>query len=72
MARLAQQLLHWSEDDGPNCSMVVGIVDATEQICNRPKIDQREFYSGKSKCHVFKSQIVVEPRSGRIIHIFAG
>lgn len=63
---------HLSEIDGNNFSRCVGIVDAMEQPINRPKNDQQLWYSGKSKMHTIKSQIVVEPVSGRIIHCIAG
>jgi len=60
--------------DGDNHPLVVGVVDATEQRIRRPKGNdvQREWYSGKKKCHTIKSQIVVDPISGRIIHVVSG
>lgn len=67
-----QQAQHLSEDDGNTFSRCVCIIDATEHPCNRPSTDQRNFYSGKSKMHVIKSQIAVEPVSGRIMHVVCG
>ena len=37
------------------------IVDATEQPINRPKYNQKFYYSGKKKKHTIKRQIVITP-----------
>ncbi|MBU0976065.1 MAG: transposase family protein [Patescibacteria group bacterium] len=37
------------------------IIDATEQPINRPKFDQKRYYSGKKKMHTKKKQIVITP-----------
>jgi hypothetical protein len=44
------------------------IVDATEQPTNRPKCDQKKYYSGKKKRHTKKRQIVITPNK-KIISI---
>jgi hypothetical protein len=44
------------------------IVDATEQRIERPKIDQKKFYSGKKKTHTIKTEIKVA-RNGKILAI---
>jgi len=37
------------------------IIDATEQPINRPKYNQKQYYSGKKKRHTIKRQIIVTP-----------
>jgi hypothetical protein len=37
------------------------ITDATEQPINRPKYNQKEYYSGKKKRHTIKRQIIITP-----------
>ncbi len=37
------------------------IIDATEQPMNRPKYEQKKYYSGKKKMHTKKRQIVITP-----------
>jgi hypothetical protein len=44
------------------------ILDATEQPINRPKYDQKEYYSGKKKRHTIKRQIIITP-SKKLISI---
>lgn len=66
------QPIHLSELDGPGFSRCIGVVDAMEQPCNRPRNNQQLWYSGKSKMHTIKSQIVVEPIHGRIMHVYTG
>jgi hypothetical protein len=39
------------------------IIDATEQQINRPKKDQKRYYSGKKKKHTLKNQIVIDSNS---------
>lgn len=63
---------HLSENDGERFSRCVCIVDATEHECNRPAVNQKNFYSGKSKMHCIKTQIAIEPVSGRIMHVYSG
>lgn len=42
-------------------------IDATETPIERPKSNQRKFYSGKKKRHTIKSQIVVDKATKQII-----
>jgi len=42
------------------------IIDATEQPIERPKKDQKHYYSGKKKQHTLKTQIIIT-RKGRIV-----
>jgi IS5 family transposase len=44
------------------------IVDATENPIERPKYDQKKYYSGKKKHHTLKTEIRVT-RAGRIVHV---
>lgn len=44
------------------------IVDVTEQRIQRPKRNQKAYYSGKKKCHTLKSQIVIS-KAGEIIDV---
>jgi IS5 family transposase len=44
------------------------IIDATEQPMERPKRDQKPYYSGKKKRHTLKTEIRVTLK-GRIVHI---
>ena len=46
------------------------LIDATEQTIERPKKDQKKYYSGKKKCHTVKTEICVTP-AGRIVNISA-
>lgn len=43
------------------------VVDVTETPIERPKKQQRRYYSGKKKCHTLKTQVVVDQRTGEII-----
>ncbi len=45
----------------------VVIVDVTESPIERPKKNQKKFYSGKKKQHTIKSQVVVDQANGLII-----
>lgn len=47
------------------------IVDGTERPVRRPKKpdDQTRYYSGKKKRHTVKNQIIVSPKSGRILQV---
>jgi hypothetical protein len=47
------------------------IVDAVERKIQRPKDDkvQALYYSGKKKCHSVKNQILVSPKSRRILSV---
>jgi hypothetical protein len=47
-------------------------IDSREQRCERPRGDdrQRPFYSGKKKCHTFKTQVAVTPE-GRVASVSA-
>jgi hypothetical protein len=44
------------------------LIDATEQPCERPKKDQKIYYSGKKKRHTLKTEIRVT-FSGCIVHV---
>lgn len=44
------------------------IIDATENQIERPKRDQKKYYSGKKKRHTLKTEIRVT-KVGRIIHV---
>ena len=57
-----EQESHLPEAEGRHFSNCVCIVDATEHECNRPTVNQRNFYSGKSKTHCVKFQISIEHR----------
>lgn len=43
------------------------VLDVTETPIERPKKQQRRYYSGKKKRHTLKTQVVVEQRTGEII-----
>jgi hypothetical protein len=47
------------------------IVDGTEREIERPKdkIKQKDYYSGKNKQHAIKNQLIINPRSKRILHV---
>lgn len=47
------------------------LVDSFEQRVQRPAVDQQRYYSGKKKTHTLKSQVAVDPRSGRIVDVAA-
>jgi hypothetical protein len=44
------------------------IIDATEQPCERPKKDQKKYYSGKKKQHTIKTEIRISTK-GEIKHV---
>lgn len=44
------------------------IIDATENRIERPKKEQKKYYSGKKKCHSLKTEIRVT-KKGRIVHV---
>lgn len=44
------------------------IVDATEQPIERPRKNQKRYYSGKKKRHTLKTEIRIT-RKGRIVHV---
>jgi len=44
------------------------IVDATEQEINRPKKEQKKYYSGKKKRHTIKTEVQITGK-GRIVNI---
>lgn len=52
-----------SEDD-----IIEYIIDATEQPINRPKKNQKHYYSGKKKKHTLKNQIVID-KKGKICSV---
>ena len=37
------------------------ILDVTEQPIERPKYNQRAYYSGKKRCHTLKTEIRIDP-----------
>lgn len=43
------------------------IIDATERTIQRPGKNQEFYYSGKKKRHTVKNQVLVHPRTGRIL-----
>jgi hypothetical protein len=43
------------------------LIDAEEQQIERPKKKQRQYYSGKKKCHTQKAQLMVNPKSQEVI-----
>ena len=43
------------------------LIDAAEQKIERPKKKQRQYYSGKKKCHTQKAQLMVNPKSQEVI-----
>jgi len=47
------------------------LVDATEQRIKRPndKRRNRQYRSGKKKAHTVKTQVIVDPKSKRILHV---
>lgn len=44
------------------------IIDATEQAIERPKKDQKPYYSGKKKRHTIKTEVRINLK-GRIVHV---
>lgn len=48
------------------------VMDVTETPVERPKRQQKRFYSGKKKRHTLKSQLVIEQKTGLIICTFFG
>lgn len=45
------------------------LVDSFEQPTRRPKRRQRAYYSGKKRRHTLKSQVGVDEKSGRVVHV---
>jgi len=47
------------------------LIDASERQVNRPKDSktQKRYYSGKKKKHTVKNQILVNPRTRKILHV---
>ena len=45
------------------------LVDAFEQRVQRPAVGQRDYYSGKKKAHTLKSQVAVNPETGKIADV---
>ena len=45
------------------------LVDSFEQRVQRPAIGQKDYYSGKKKAHTVKSQVAVDPETGRIADV---
>lgn len=47
------------------------LIDATERPINRPKDGgkQKKYYSGKKKRHTVKNQILVSPKTKKILHV---
>jgi IS5 family transposase len=45
------------------------IVDATEIIIQRPKKNQKDWYSGKKKKHTAKVQIIIDAKTGEILKL---
>lgn len=47
------------------------LIDASERRINRPKYNQELYYSRKKKYHAVKNQILVNPRSRKILSVSA-
>ncbi|MCH2226347.1 MAG: IS5 family transposase [Candidatus Caenarcaniphilales bacterium] len=43
------------------------LIDATESPIERPKKKQKRYYSGKKKRHTLKTQVVVDPKTQKVI-----
>lgn len=50
----------------------VGVMDVSETPLERPKRQQRRFYSGKQKRHTLKCQLIIERETRAIICICFG
>ena len=48
------------------------VMDVTETPIERPKRQQKKFYSGKKKRHTLKSQLIINQETGEIICTFFG
>lgn len=51
----------------PEWPALLGSLDATVQPINRPKVDQKNYYSGKHKMHCIETQALASP-NGFLIH----
>lgn len=56
--------------DGENPDVI--LLDVTETPIERPKVKQKDYYSGKKKQHTLKCQVLAEQESGKIICLFLG
>ena len=56
--------------DGENPDVI--LIDVTETPIERPKKNQKKYYSGKKKQHTIKCQVLAEQNSGKIICLFFG
>jgi hypothetical protein len=45
------------------------IIDTFEQRTQRPRRQQRAYYSGKEKAHTLKSQVAVDEEDGRVVDV---
>jgi hypothetical protein len=45
------------------------IIDTFEQRTQRPRRQQRAYYSGKKKAHTLKSQVAVDEEDGRVVDV---
>jgi len=45
----------------------VVLVDASEQVIERPKKSQKQHYSGKKRRHTQKAQLIADPRTAEIV-----
>ena len=52
------------------CPSLEFIIDGTERAINRPKDkdDQKDYYSGKKKCHTVKNNLITE-RGGKVMYL---
>ena len=48
------------------------VMDVTETPIERPKRKQKEFYSGKKKCHTLKCQVIIDKATLDIICLYFG
>ena len=51
--------------EGENPDVI--LLDVTETPIERPKVKQKDYYSGKKKQHTLKCQVLAEQESGKII-----
>ena len=51
----------------PSLDEELVLIDVTESTIERPKKNQKRFYSGKKRGHTLKNQVVFAPKSKKII-----
>jgi hypothetical protein len=62
---------HSSEEVSAECPELPFITDGTERRRQRPgsKVGQKLFYSGKSKCHTLKNNIIADTESRKVCYL---